>query len=150
MSDRAVDVMPEEATRITDANMSQAQNYESENEGSTAGTHARIPFMNRTQTNSSLLISEISAQSFSHDSVSSPVSRSDIVRYEQVPQQEQEETKSVEFTTSTSLPDTANHTAERPGPGTLRRSPYQWWLLTPMDVLLALTPLFFLSKVAIL
>jgi hypothetical protein len=30
MSDRAVDVMPEETTRITDANMSQAQNYESE------------------------------------------------------------------------------------------------------------------------
>jgi hypothetical protein len=90
---------------------------------------------------------ETSTQNSNHDSVISSVSRSESVRYERVLEQEQRETRSEEYTTNISLPDSNSHTAEKPDSGSLRRSPFQWWLLTPMDVLLALTPLFFLSNI---
>ncbi|KAF2852115.1 hypothetical protein T440DRAFT_527800 [Plenodomus tracheiphilus IPT5] len=42
------------------------------------------------------------------------------------------------------MPNSDNPILGKLGHGTLKRSPFQWWLSTPMDVLLALIPLFFL------
>lgn len=147
MSNRTSDVIPPETASILSAYMSQVENHESGGQGPEAFTQARVPTINRKPVGSPVSALRTSTQSFDRSSVISPVSRSDIVRYEQVSQQEQGETGSVDSTTNISTPDSENHTPEKPGPGTLRRSPFQWWLLTPMDVLLALTPLFFLSNI---
>lgn len=149
MSDRIPNILPLETASIISAYMSQAENPEYEARELEDGTHAHLPLVGRQSTGSPVSELRISTERFEHDreSVRSPVSRSESVRYEQVPQQEQAESRSEASTMINSLPVSNNHDAEKPDPGTLKRSPYQWWLLTPMDVLLALTPLFFLSKI---
>lgn len=149
MSNRTPNIIPPETASIISAYMSQAEYPTSEARVPENGTHTSLPLIDRESTGSPVSELRISTQSFDHDSVRSPVSRSESVRsvrYEQVPQQEQAEPRSEASTIINSLPASNNHVPEKPEPETLRRSPYQWWLLTPMDVLLALTPLFFLSN----
>ncbi|CAO2647197.1 Nn.00g081190.m01.CDS01 [Neocucurbitaria sp. VM-36] len=144
MSDGTSNVIPPETASIISAYMSQAEDHASEGQGLEADTRTHVPLINRKPVGSPISVLSTSTQSFPNDSVISPVSRSDSVRYEQVPKHEQGRTRSVESTTNVPTSDSDDHTPEKPGPGTLRRSPFQWWFLTPMDVLLAFTPLFFL------
>ncbi len=66
--------------------------------------------------------------------------------YAHVPQQDQDDRGSSHSAINESLPDSYREGLPDLEPRTLKRSLFQWWLVTPMDVLLALTPLFFLGK----
>jgi hypothetical protein len=75
--------------------------------------------------------------------------RSDVHVYERVPATEQEAEPSI--SSNTEAPSSV--ASKYPGvkscnnaeAGTLSRSPLQWWFLIPLDVVLALSPLFFLG-----
>ena len=148
MPDRSSEVIPPEIASMISAYITQAESDKAEKQGPEAVVRVRAPLINQKPVDLPVSVLRTS-KTPNQEPLISPISRSDIAHYEQVSQQGLGETRLGDSTTDASIQDPESHTPKKPGISSLRRSPYQWWLLTPMDVLLTLVPFFFLSKVLI-